>query len=310
MSLPGPTEVGVIIGRFQVPNLHEGHKHLFEQVLARHKRVLVLLGVPAWKGGPRHPMDWQTRSLMIKELYPDAVVSYVKDTKTNEDWSRAVDETIGSLYPLERATLYGGRDGFTSFYCGRFPTVETLEDARYDKKSGTAVRNDIISLPLNSSDFRAGVIYGVHAQGSGLLQCVDAAIIKDMADRPQILLIRKSMEKSWRLPGGKLESGDVSMDEAVAREAREETSIEVGTPRYITSRGPIPDWRAERSGLTIHSALFYVPYIYGATKAGDDAADSSWFYLEEFCENLMEPCHKQFVPIIHEFVKKEQSNVG
>jgi len=159
LTLPGPQDVGVVIGRFQVPALHAGHKKLLDQVFARHKRVLVLLGLPVWKGSKKYPLDYPTVKAMISEAYPTAIVEYVMNCQTNEEWSNNVDQTIRDLFPLENVTLYGGRDGFVRFYCGHFPTVETLEDPSIETESGTSLRAKVSALPLASEAFRAGVIY-------------------------------------------------------------------------------------------------------------------------------------------------------
>ncbi len=296
MILPAPLDVGVIVGRFQVPDLHEGHKHLFNTVLARHKRVLVILGIPMWVGGIDNPLDYKTRELMIKTAYPDVVVAHIRDQKTNEEWSEDVDNIIESLYPFAKAILYGGRKGFTSQYRGHFQTVETLEDPAYDKTSGTAIRLDTASLPRNSSDFRAGVIYGNQAKPDGVCMCIDAAVIRNQSGiGPQILLVRKPMEEGWRFPGGRLDRGDDSLESAVRREVCEETGVEVGTPHYVCSEGGVPDWRAQRVGIGITSALFYLPYIYGAPKGKDDVAEAQWFDLAKVTQQTMEPCHRSLI---------------
>lgn len=309
MSLPESTDVGVIIGRFQVPMLHKGHLKLFETVLARHKRVLVLLGNSAWRGGIQNPLDYHTREQMIRGLFPNVLVSLITDRRTNEEWSQDVDKAIRSIFPFERITLYGGRKGFVSFYSGIFSTVETLEDPQFDAQSGTDLRSATAALPIDSIDFRSGVIYASRALPSGPVACVDGAVVRDgSSNGPEILLIRKPMEKNWRFPGGRLDIGDVSLDEAAVREVREETGVEVGKPIYITSEGSIPDWRATKSGLAIHSAIFYMPYIFGSAKGSDDAEVAKWFPLLEIGEDNMEACHKSFLSKVQAWYLKRKEN--
>lgn len=303
MSLSAPTHVGVIIGRFQVPELHPGHKKLFNIVLGRHKRVLVLLGLPAWKGGIKNPLDYRTRELMISNAYPTVTVSYITDRQTNEEWSADVDRAIRSIYPLERVTLYGGRGGFTSQYCGSFPSIETLEDPAFDTQSGTAIRDSTAALPIDSADFRAGVIYSAYSLPTSVAMCVDAAIVRyEPIIGHQVLLVRKPNERNWRFPGGKVEPVDPSLERAVSREAREETGLEVGKPIYIGSEGKIPDWRGEQSGIGITSALFFMPYIYGAATAADDVAEARWFNVSSLKDETFEPCHKGFRLLLVEWL--------
>ena len=307
MTLAEPTSVGVIIGRFQVPKLHGGHSHLFDLVLRRHKRVLVLLAIPAWKGGIKNPLDYQTRKQMIESVYPEAFVAYIKDRQTNEDWSKDIDDTIRDIFPLEKITLYGGRSGFIPFYSGQFETVQTVEDPIYDTESGTILRESAASLPRDSEDFRAGVIYATFAQPDGICMCVDAAITRVSnftTGAVEVLLIRKPMEKKWRFPGGRVDRGDASLETAVGREVREETGVEVGKPSYIGSGGPIPDWRSQQVGIAIYSAFYHLPYIYGHAKGGDDAAEAQWFSLFPLKQEAMELCHQQYLVMLQWWASK------
>jgi bifunctional NMN adenylyltransferase/nudix hydrolase len=309
LSLPGPTEVGVIIGRFQVPFLHAGHRKLFDTVLTRHKRVLVLLGIPAWRGGIKNPLDYKTREMMIRGMYPDVTVGFIQDRQKNEEWSEDVDKAIRSIYPLEKVTLYGGRNGFISFYTGSFPTVETLEDPAFDQESGTVLRGKTAALPRNSTDFRSGVIYASYGIPSSITMCVDAAILKHTSAQDkniQVLLIRKPNETKWRFPGGRVDPGDASLGQAAVREAREETTVEVGNPTYIGSSGPIPDWRGEQSGIAIHSALFYMPYVFGAAVGSDDAAEARWCFVNMLTVDQMEPCHKTFLTMLKLWIMSKE----
>ena len=295
MSLPESKDVGVIIGRFQVPMLHAGHRKLFETVLARHKRVLVLLGIPAWAGGPSNPLDYKTREQMIRELYPDATISYIKDRQTNEEWSIDIDRAIRNLYPFDKITLYGGRKGFISQYRGSLPTIETLEDPSFDSQSGTDIRNNTAAIPINSIDFRSGVIYANGNQPHPITMCIDGAVLRRVNEKIEILLIRKPNEIHWRFPGGKLDPTDKTLEAGANREVREETGVEVGKPIYVASDGGVPDWRAIQSSITIASVLYAFPYIFGAAVAGDDAAEARWFWLDNLVWSDMEPCHQYFL---------------
>lgn len=45
-------EVGVVVGRFQVPDIHEGHHSLLEYVLSKHNKVCLVLGVAPTRSTP------------------------------------------------------------------------------------------------------------------------------------------------------------------------------------------------------------------------------------------------------------------
>ena len=72
-------EVGVIIGRFQLDNLHEGHIGIFEYVLERHDRVIVFLGMSPNKCTMNNTLDFEARKQMLdKEFKGRIEIHYVK----------------------------------------------------------------------------------------------------------------------------------------------------------------------------------------------------------------------------------------
>lgn len=297
--MPANADVGVVIGRFQVPNFHAGHRHILDLVRARHRRVLILLGSPAWRGGKADPLDYCTRELMFRIEYPDFVVAAITDAQTDEIWSEAVDARIKDIFPLANVTLYGARDSFIPHYKGRYKTVwvpQALES------SGTDDREQASALPLSETSFRAGAIYGISNNPSRMAPCVDGAVLHvGNKGIVSVCLIQKPGERFWRFPGGKLEANDHSLESAVNREVREETGLEVGAPVYVAS-GNLPDWRAVGAGITIHSALFALPYIFGAPRGGDDAAVAKFFALEPLERQDMEVCHKDLLDLLKNWV--------
>lgn len=291
MTLPAPTEVGVVIGRFQVPNFHEGHRSLLDLVATRHKRVLVILGSPAWKGGKDDPLDYPTRVAMFHREYPDFLVVPVTDQQSDEDWSASVDRVIKDAFTLCSVTLYGARDSFIDHYRGRHKTTEIIQSV---ESSGTLLREQTAAVPRDTEGFRAGVIYGILNNPGRMAPCVDGAVVRPSPVGIEVCLIKKPGEKLYRFPGGKLEADDESLESAVCREVREETGLEIGKPIYVAS-GNLPDWRAVAAGITIHSSLFVLPYIYGAPRGGDDAAWAGFLPLDDLTTDNMENCHKNLL---------------
>ena len=102
------------------------------------------------------------------------------------------------------------------------------------------------------------------------------AVIKDGQGR--LLLIKRGHAPGaglWSLPGGRIEPGETDT-EALVREMREETGLEIAAGRLIgTVRRPaqdadvldIRDYEATVTGGTLH--------------AGDDAADARWVAASE-----------------------------
>ena len=100
--------------------------------------------------------------------------------------------------------------------------------------------------------------------------CV-GAIIKDQAGR--LLLIQRGHEPEtgrWSLPGGRIEAGETD-EQAVVRETREETGLQVTCGALVGS--------VERPGLrgAVVDIRDYAATVTGGTlAAGDDAADARW----------------------------------
>jgi nicotinamide mononucleotide adenylyltransferase len=88
-------DVGVVIGRFQVHELTDGHLFLINSALANHRRVLVLVGSPQEYSTKKNPLDYPTRERMIRSRFPDVVVQAAPDFPNNDKrWSHHIDVTI------------------------------------------------------------------------------------------------------------------------------------------------------------------------------------------------------------------------
>ena len=97
---------GVIIARFQSPYLHEGHKHLIENAMKKHAKLIIVLGISPVTGSRRNPYDYFTRERMIKQAYPNLVVLPLCDMPSDQDWSAALDQLLQQTFPCESFVLY------------------------------------------------------------------------------------------------------------------------------------------------------------------------------------------------------------
>jgi len=105
--------------------------------------------------------------------------------------------------------------------------------------------------------------------------CV-GAVIRDSAGR--ILLVQRGHEPGkglWSVPGGRIEPGETD-EQAVAREVREETGLEVECGPLL---GAIE--RPGLAGTTLVIRDYHAVVTGGELAAADDAADARWMTVQE-----------------------------
>jgi hypothetical protein len=74
------TETGIIIARFQVPELHVAHRYLIDKVMIAHgNNVAIFLGVSAYAFSKKDPLTFEMRRDMVLEHYPYAIVKPIAD---------------------------------------------------------------------------------------------------------------------------------------------------------------------------------------------------------------------------------------
>lgn len=281
---------GVIVGRFQTPHLTDGHKFLIDSVYKLHKSIIIFVGVHKSQSTKRNPLDFINRKLMIQNYYPGAIVLPINDHINDNVWSENLDKAILTI--TNNAILYGSRESFLSYYSGRFSKEQihsTLQD------NATDIRKSIISTPINSDDFRKGVIYGVSNRFPSPYIAVDIAMIKE--DK-EVLLGKKDGENFYRFVGGFVDSTDESITSAARRELLEEVgNIEVADFEII-GESKIDDWRYKKDEENIFTILFKCKYIYGSVTASDDIAYLEWIKIEDLETIEFMPEHKKLQTIL------------
>jgi len=299
--------VGIIVGRFHVSALTKGHTDLFDSVIARHQKVLCIIGLAPIKATKINPLDFEARRRMIAEQYPDMIIFYIKDQPDDTTWSRNLDDIISdNIPPASNATLYGSRDSCLSYYSGRYNTKELLQQSYV---SGTKDRSNISYEAGNSEDFRKGVIWATQNQYDTAFCTVDIAIInKDVIEGgPQLLLGRKENEKKFRFIGGfidprKTENSrnnrrDDVFQHNARREVYEETgyNMEIGTIQHIGSY-LMDDWRYRSEKSKIITSFYFAYYEQGRPEPTDDIYELKWFSLREFvCDKYV----KENLEVVH-----------
>ena len=271
LNIKGPqADMGVIIARFQTPYLTPGHRELIETVRARHNKFVIVLGVARVIPTKKNPLDFATRQRMLQEAYPGIEVLALPDTRSDQDWSRNLDQLIRIYHPHESVVLYGGRDSFSQCYSGRFKVVD-LEAAV--SESGTQARQQAFHTVRDTEDFRAGVCYAVANRYPIKNPTVDVAVMRE----GRVLLAHKDEdgEHRWRFIGGHVDLGETG-ETAARREVQEEAGVSLSSLEYVTSVA-IDDWRYSGTGDGIFTTFFAAKYGFGGARAADDVQRVEWW---------------------------------
>lgn len=290
------TEIGVIIGRFQLHNLHDAHKELIQYVIERHDKVIVFLGISSAIGTRRHPLDFITRKYMLEEVFSNLVILPLLDNKSDHVWSSQIRIKVREVFPSGDVTLYGSRDSFIPYYKGTWNCVE-LEPTTYI--SATDIRKKISKKVLQSEDFRAGIIYSVYNQYPITHSTVDLLIKKGN----QILLGRKPTQKEFRFVGGFVDPTDENEIQSCKREGLEETGLELDNFKFICSR-KVEDWRyrgIKERGIMTH--FYECEVIFGCPTPQDDIEELKWFSFDDLKENYKNILVSEHIKLFEDYVK-------
>lgn len=122
-----------------------------------------------------------------------------------------------------------------------------------------------------------------------------AAVMRD----GYVLLVKRKHDPYqgwWGLPGGAVELGE-AVEDALTREVREETGLDVAAGEFLTLRNAIG--RDGAGAITYHYVvLFYRARVLGGTlKAGDDAEEAGWTPLDRLPE-LLVPGARQVIDLL------------
>ena len=276
---PKDYEVGVIIARFQVHQLHEAHHEMINLVRSNHKKIIIFLGISRAMNTKRNPLDYATREAMIKKHYPTVVVLPMMDQRSDKIWSENLDQAIYVVFGSHRVLLYGSRDSFIPHYKGKHKTTELTTTIEV---SGTQIRHELSQEIIESRDFRHGVIHSIYAGYDKTFPTVDVCAYND---KGQILLARKPNENKWRFIGGFVDKDDSDYEMAARREFSEETDgSSVGSLQYICSK-KIEDWRYRGESDGIMSTLFLGRYGHGICRPSDDIEELKWFDVNFFTKH-------------------------
>lgn len=286
-------DVGVIVGRFQVDNLHEGHVDLITKIVNSHSKTIIFLGLSPIKCSRNNPLDFEARKQMILARFPDVIVLYIPDTYSDIDWSNNLDTQIKHITGVNQTiALYGSRDSFIKYYSGKYHCIEIEQEIFV---SGTDIRKQVSNDVKASENFRKGVIWATMNQYPSCHPTVDIAIIKE----GKILLGKRRTEPFYRLVGGFVEPKE-TLEAAALREAAEETSLKFPNldPLYVKSF-VINDWRYRNETNKITTSLFVIDTFDGTPKPNDDIDELRWFVLDK---SILPSIVEEHKPLLEELI--------
>ena len=275
--------VGVVVGRFQVPELHAGHRYLLDFVKSRHteERMIVVIGVPRTYATDRNPLSYEIRREMVAATYPNAIIAPIPDVGCDKMWAKDLDHLVTSLAPNHEAVLYGSRDSCLGTYSGAMAVCEAPPNGSH---SGTALR---ARKPRRGPAFRQGLIFAQTARAAITYPTVDMAVIDNHKNR--VLLGNKRTDNGmYRFIGGFVDPTDASYEKAAHRELWEEVGmIEIADIHYVGS-SQIDDrrYRNEKDGIV--TVLFRAAYMYGKPEAHDDIDKVMWVPLGNIMDILIQ----------------------
>lgn len=289
--------IGIIIGRFQVPFLHEGHKLLIQTALDKSDKVIVLLGSANRAPSPRNPFNFTHRAETISKCFPNSVVCYPLNDYLYSDsqWMTDVALTISKVTKgTDRITLFGhfkeGNDYLTWF--PQYKNYNVESDIKID---GTAIRNDNIYLLPNSvqQDIAAYDMEKEHFKDYKYPEALNICCADTVLEcAGHVLLIRRKYapgKGSWALPGGHKNNNETFLDAAL-RELEEETNVRV--PMKILRKSikntmlfdnPNRSGGLVRCTLAVHIVIGLDPVSNTLPRANgnDDASETRWVPLNK-----------------------------
>lgn len=289
--------IGVLIARFQVHELHEGHHYLIQQVMKNHKKTIIFLGVSHFVGTRKNPLDFDTRKKMIQSQYPEAVIVSIPDNQSNQKWTKEIDKRIREIYPHGNPLLYGSRDSFIPYYIqngGKFDTKELEPLGTY---TGTDVRRIISEEVKNSSDFRCGVIYHAYNTFTRVVPTVTMAAINNN----KLLLCKKVDDEKFRFISGFLFTEDKSIKDSMNRIYTKDTGgkSQIISTKYIDSV-KVDDWRFRGEEDKVMTQFFECQISNSDLEPSDDIIELKYFDLKDLKtidENLVQE-HKELFAIL------------
>jgi len=116
---------------------------------------------------------------------------------------------------------------------------------------------------------------------SPIMATAAMCIIHD--DTNRILLERRSDNGLWCVPGGAIGLGE-TLEEALAREVREETSLEISEPKLFDVKASVHMIYPNQDEVYYTDVVYIVKNFSGTLKQDEESTELKWFKIEELPE--------------------------
>lgn len=300
-------DIGVVIGRFQVADLHKAHLRLLDEVKQNHKQMIIMLGVPIVLGQLDNPLPFPARAEMLREKYPKALIVHLSDMPgDNDGWSKQVDNLVRMLCPFGSVCLYGGKESFIVSYSGIYSTYELSIISGED---GTKVRSNIGHELVNDVSFRKGIIYNSQNQYQRVFPTVDEAITRTDRGMVEVFMGRRKEGMGLRFPGGFVDTSDKNLEAAMRREKLEEIDIESSNKLVYVGSNLQQDYRYKTPDARIMTTLFQSDYMFGSGKPKDEFHSTEWIEVSLYNINLIEEAHQTLFTMLCAHINGKSINV-
>lgn len=290
-------KLGVLIGRFQVPQMHEGHRFIIHRMLEQCDEVLILFGSANRTRSVKNPFTYRERQQATLQLFPTVLTAPLNDYMYNDSqWMADVAATINQVVENVcvdhqenfEVLLYGHhKDG--NDYLNWFPQYEYVNINSDIDISGTEVRNSFMHLLPDNVQADAAYFakeretFKNYPYPASLNICCGDAVVECLG---HILLIKRKFTPgagNWALPGGHKNTNETFLQCAL-RELIEETNIRVPEPVLLGSieSTRLFDSPKRSSGipkLTLAVHMVVKPNPDGSlprANGSDDAVETRW----------------------------------
>lgn len=276
---------GIFIGRFQP--FHLGHYGVIKKMEKAPDLDEIIIGIGSAQCGNTtyNPFTFQEREKMVKESFPElAKPSYIIKINDINDYPNWISH-VESLCP-QFNVVYAGSEIVKRLFSEKNYEVRGFDESKR-LFSATEIRAMMVRGESWQNFIPAGTIKVVKEIG-GVTRVrklmsefinpgVTVDVIVNYKDKGVVLIKRKyePFKDYWAIPGGFLDAGRETLEDAAVRELREETSLLVKKDDLKLMRVSSTPGRDPR-GPTV-STIYYTNKVEGTLHAADDAKEIDVF---------------------------------